>query len=122
MPPKLWKVIFLRNFLIRNYPLLFIVNQLINQMMIWLIFLFFYFYGFLLIFFLSYFRFKSLLLPLCRYDEEIGPLSPLSVSFAAGISGSVAAATSHCFDTAKSRSQCIVVPKVRYIYNITILV
>ncbi|KAL1827729.1 mitochondrial aspartate-glutamate transporter AGC1 [Daucus carota subsp. sativus] len=46
-----------------------------------------------------------------RYDEEIGPLSPLSVSFAAGISGSVAAAASHCFDTAKSRSQCIVVPK-----------
>lgn len=46
-----------------------------------------------------------------RSDEEIDPLSPLTVSIAAGISGSIAAAASHCFDTAKSRSQCIVVPK-----------
>ncbi|XVE65618.1 hypothetical protein DITRI_Ditri08aG0014700 [Diplodiscus trichospermus] len=46
-----------------------------------------------------------------RYDEEIGPLSPLAVSLAAGFSGSVAAAASHGFDTAKSRSQCIVLPK-----------
>lgn len=113
MPPKLWKVIFLRTGYCKN--------QLINQMMIWLIFLIFYFYGFLLTFFFSsYFLFKVLLLSLCRYDEEIGPLSPLSVSFAAGISGSVAAAASHCFDTAKSRSQCIVVPKVRYIYNVSL--
>ncbi|KAE8709004.1 hypothetical protein F3Y22_tig00110332pilonHSYRG00717 [Hibiscus syriacus] len=37
-----------------------------------------------------------------RYDEEIGPLSPLAVSLAAGFS---AAAASHGFDTAKSRSQ-----------------
>ncbi|KAM7474680.1 hypothetical protein LguiB_021923 [Lonicera macranthoides] len=44
-------------------------------------------------------------------DEEIGPLSPLTVSLAAGFSGSIAAAASHCFDTAKSRSQCIVLPK-----------
>lgn len=47
-----------------------------------------------------------------RYDGEIGPLSPLAVSLAAGFSGSVAAAASHCFDTARSRSQCIVLPKV----------
>ncbi|XP_058216170.1 mitochondrial aspartate-glutamate transporter AGC1-like isoform X2 [Rhododendron vialii] len=46
-----------------------------------------------------------------RYDGEIGPLSPLAVSLAAGFSGSVAAAASHCFDTARSRSQCIVLPK-----------
>lgn len=46
-----------------------------------------------------------------RTDDEIGPLSPLAVSVAAGVSGSVAAAASHCFDTAKCRSQCIVLPK-----------
>ncbi|GAV73958.1 Mito_carr domain-containing protein [Cephalotus follicularis] len=46
-----------------------------------------------------------------RSNEEIGPLSPLAISVAAGFSGSVAAAASHGFDTAKSRSQCIVVPK-----------
>ncbi|XP_009790706.1 mitochondrial arginine transporter BAC2-like [Nicotiana tabacum] len=46
-----------------------------------------------------------------RSDEEIGPLSPLAVSLAAGFSGSLAAAASHGFDTAKSRSQCIVLPK-----------
>ncbi|KAJ7968152.1 Mitochondrial substrate carrier family protein [Quillaja saponaria] len=46
-----------------------------------------------------------------RSDEEIGPLSPLAVSLAAGFSGSVAAAASHGFDTARSRSQCIVQPK-----------
>ncbi|KAJ0089732.1 hypothetical protein Patl1_14203 [Pistacia atlantica] len=46
-----------------------------------------------------------------RSDEEIGPLSPLAVSLAAGFSGTVAAAASHGFDTAKCRSQCIVVPK-----------
>ncbi|OMP04030.1 Mitochondrial substrate/solute carrier [Corchorus olitorius] len=46
-----------------------------------------------------------------RYDEEIGPLSPLAVSLAAGFSGSVVAAASHSFDTAKSRSQCTVLPK-----------
>jgi hypothetical protein len=50
-----------------------------------------------------------------RSDEEIGPLSPLAVSLAAGFSGSVAAAASHCFDTAKSRSQCVVLPKVCYL-------
>lgn len=47
-------------------------------------------------------------------DEEIGPLSPLAVSLSAGFSGLIAAAGSHCFDTAKSRSQCIVLPKVHY--------
>ena len=50
-----------------------------------------------------------------RSDEEIGPLSPLAVSLAAGFSGSVAAAASHCFDTAKTRTQCIVLPKVCYL-------
>ncbi|KAJ4838341.1 hypothetical protein Tsubulata_002778 [Turnera subulata] len=49
--------------------------------------------------------------PLPRSDEEIGSLSPLSVSLAAGFSGSVAAAASHCFDTARSRTQCTVLPK-----------
>lgn len=44
-------------------------------------------------------------------DEEIGPLSPLAVSLSAGFSGMIAAASSHCFDTANSRSQCIVLPK-----------
>lgn len=46
-----------------------------------------------------------------RSDEDIGPLSPLAVSLAAGFSGSIAAAASHSFDTAKSRSQCVVLPK-----------
>ncbi|XP_059307732.1 mitochondrial arginine transporter BAC2 [Lycium ferocissimum] len=46
-----------------------------------------------------------------RSDEDVGPLSPLAVSLAAGFSGSLAAAASHGFDTAKSRSQCIVLPK-----------
>lgn len=49
--------------------------------------------------------------PQPRTDEEIGPLSPLAVSLAAGFSGSLAAAASHAFDTAKSRSQCTVLPK-----------
>ncbi|XP_038723747.1 uncharacterized protein LOC120015403 isoform X2 [Tripterygium wilfordii] len=47
-----------------------------------------------------------------RFDEEIGPLSPLAVSLAAGFSGSVAAAGSYCFDTAKIRSQSTVLPKL----------
>lgn len=47
-----------------------------------------------------------------RSNEDIGPLSPLAVSLAAGFSGSIAAAASHSFDTAKSRSQCVVLPKV----------
>ncbi|KAJ4963987.1 hypothetical protein NE237_023926 [Protea cynaroides] len=46
-----------------------------------------------------------------RSIEEIGPMSPLAASLAAGASGSLAAAASHCFDTAKSRSQCTVLPK-----------
>lgn len=50
----------------------------------------------------------------CSYRSvvEIGPVSPLATSFAAGFSGSVASVASHCFDTAKTRSQCIVIPKV----------
>ncbi|XP_058075075.1 uncharacterized protein LOC131223639 [Magnolia sinica] len=43
--------------------------------------------------------------------EEIGPVSLLAASLAAGFSSSVAAAASHCFDTAKCRTQCIVTPK-----------
>lgn len=46
-----------------------------------------------------------------RSDDEIGPLSPLAVSLAAGFSGSIAAAASHGFDTAKTRAQCVVLPK-----------
>ncbi|CAH9125635.1 unnamed protein product [Cuscuta epithymum] len=49
--------------------------------------------------------------PIPRHDDEVGPLSPFYVSLAAGFSGSIAAAASHSFDTAKSRSQCTVVPK-----------
>lgn len=49
--------------------------------------------------------------PIPRSNEEVGSLSPLSVSLAAGFSGSIAAAASHCFDTAKCRSQCTVLPK-----------
>lgn len=52
---------------------------------------------------------------LFRSDDEIPPLSPLSVSLTAGFSGSVAAAASHAFDTAKCRSQCTVLPKVCYL-------
>ena len=51
-------------------------------------------------------------MPFVRSNEEVGPLSPLSVSLAAGFSGSIAAGASHCFDTAKCRSQCTVLPKV----------
>nr|XP_027191857.1 calcium-binding mitochondrial carrier protein SCaMC-2 isoform X2 [Cicer arietinum] len=46
-----------------------------------------------------------------RLNEEVGPLSPLAVSLAAGFSASVAAAASHGFDTTRSRSQCTVLPK-----------
>eukprot|EP00262_Sarcandra_glabra_P000040 TRINITY_DN10045_c0_g1_i1.p1 TRINITY_DN10045_c0_g1~~TRINITY_DN10045_c0_g1_i1.p1 ORF type:complete len:291 (-),score=49.99 TRINITY_DN10045_c0_g1_i1:300-1172(-) len=46
-----------------------------------------------------------------RSVEEIGPVSTLAASLVAGFSGSVAAAASHCFDTAKIRSQCVVIPK-----------
>ncbi|KAM3282236.1 hypothetical protein P3S67_025881 [Capsicum chacoense] len=46
-------------------------------------------------------------------DEDVGPLSPLAVSLAAGFSGSPAASASHGFDTAKSHSQCMVLPKPR---------
>ncbi|KAM3360160.1 hypothetical protein P3S68_019872 [Capsicum galapagoense] len=41
---------------------------------------------------------------LLRSDEDVGPLSPLAISLAAGFSGSLSAAASHGFDTAKSRS------------------
>lgn len=44
-------------------------------------------------------------------NDEIDPLSPFVVSLAAGCSGSIAAAASHGFDTSRTRSQCIVLPK-----------
>eukprot|EP00252_Welwitschia_mirabilis_P011066 TRINITY_DN24882_c0_g1_i1.p1 TRINITY_DN24882_c0_g1~~TRINITY_DN24882_c0_g1_i1.p1 ORF type:complete len:276 (-),score=51.16 TRINITY_DN24882_c0_g1_i1:53-847(-) len=43
--------------------------------------------------------------------EEIGPLSPMELSVTAAVSGSVAAIASHPFDTVKTRSQCLVIPK-----------
>lgn len=46
-----------------------------------------------------------------RNLEEAGPVSPIASSLAAGFSGVLAAAASHTFDTAKSRSQCTVIPK-----------
>nr|CAD1844356.1 unnamed protein product [Ananas comosus var. bracteatus] len=46
-----------------------------------------------------------------RSIDEVGPVSPLASSLAAGFSGAIAAALSHSFDTAKTRSQCIVIPK-----------
>ncbi|GFP87089.1 hypothetical protein PHJA_000852700, partial [Phtheirospermum japonicum] len=49
--------------------------------------------------------------PIPRYDNEVGPLSPIALSLAAGVSGSFAAAASHGFDTTRSRSQCTVLPK-----------
>lgn len=49
----------------------------------------------------------------CRSVVDIGPVSPLGAGVAAGFSGAFAAAASHCFDTAKTRSQAVVVPKVR---------
>ncbi|XP_020247236.1 mitochondrial carrier protein MTM1 isoform X2 [Asparagus officinalis] len=46
-----------------------------------------------------------------RSINEVDPISPLASSLAAGFSGTMAAAASHTFDTAKTRSQCIVTPK-----------
>uniref|UniRef100_A0A7N1A4I8 Mitochondrial carrier protein n=1 Tax=Kalanchoe fedtschenkoi TaxID=63787 RepID=A0A7N1A4I8_KALFE len=42
---------------------------------------------------------------------DVGPLSPLAVTVSAGVSGAIAAAASHGFDTAKSRAECVVIPK-----------
>lgn len=44
-------------------------------------------------------------------NDEVAPLSPLTVSMAAGLSGALAAAASHGFDTSRTRSQCVVLPK-----------
>ncbi|KAL9286882.1 putative mitochondrial carrier domain protein [Arabidopsis thaliana] len=49
--------------------------------------------------------------PLPSSEEEVGPLSPVAISLAAGISGAVAAAASHSFDTARIRAQCVILPK-----------
>ncbi|KAL4189381.1 hypothetical protein AMTRI_Chr08g206780 [Amborella trichopoda] len=46
-----------------------------------------------------------------RSEDEVGPVSPLAASLVAGFSGSIAAAASHVFDTARCRSQSIVIPK-----------
>ena len=46
-------------------------------------------------------------------EEEVGPLSPVAVSIAAGFSGAIAAAASHSFDTARTRAQCVILPKVK---------
>lgn len=46
-----------------------------------------------------------------RSNEDISPLSPLTVSLTAGFSASLAAAASHGFDTTRSRSLCTVLPK-----------
>ncbi|KAK8944910.1 hypothetical protein KSP39_PZI008414 [Platanthera zijinensis] len=43
--------------------------------------------------------------------NDVGPVSPLASSLAAGFSGAVAAAASHPLDTAKTRSHCVVLPK-----------
>ncbi|XP_020574190.1 uncharacterized protein LOC110020433 [Phalaenopsis equestris] len=51
------------------------------------------------------------MVPPPRSINEVGPVSPLASSLAAGFSGVVAAAASHPFDTAKTRLQCIVEPK-----------
>lgn len=44
--------------------------------------------------------------------EEIPPLKPWQMSVSAGIAASGAAAVSHALDTAKTRSQATVIPKV----------
>ncbi|CAF2057398.1 hypothetical protein HID58_070766 [Brassica napus] len=44
-------------------------------------------------------------------EEEVGPLSPVAISIAAGFSGAIAAAASHSFDTARTRAQCVILPK-----------
>ncbi|KAF3516415.1 hypothetical protein DY000_02060706 [Brassica cretica] len=47
--------------------------------------------------------------PLPSFEEEVGPLSPVAISIAAGFSGAIAA--SHSFDTARTRAQCVILPK-----------
>ncbi|KAF3602772.1 hypothetical protein F2Q69_00034655 [Brassica cretica] len=49
--------------------------------------------------------------PLPSSEEEVGPLSPVAISIAAGFSGAIAAAASHSFDTARTRAQCVILPK-----------
>ncbi|VVB01101.1 unnamed protein product [Arabis nemorensis] len=49
--------------------------------------------------------------PLPSTEEEVGPLSPIAISIAAGFSGAIAAAASHSFDTARTRAQCVILPK-----------
>ncbi|KAL2513148.1 Mitochondrial substrate carrier family protein [Abeliophyllum distichum] len=45
------------------------------------------------------------------FDKEIGPLSLVVVSLVAGVSSSIATATSHSLDTSKSLSQCVLLLK-----------
>lgn len=51
------------------------------------------------------------IIPPPRSINDVGPVSPLASSLAAGFSAAVAAAASHPLDTSKTRSQCVVVPK-----------
>lgn len=51
------------------------------------------------------------IVPPPRSINDVGPVSPLASSLAAGFSGAVAAAASHPLDTAKTRSHCVVLPK-----------
>lgn len=37
----------------------------------------------------------------------------MAISLAAGFSGAIAAAASHSFDTARTRAQCVILPKVK---------
>nr|VDC70881.1 unnamed protein product [Brassica rapa] len=48
-------------------------------------------------------------------EEEVGPLSPVAISIAAGFSGAIAAAASHSFDTARTRAQCVILPKRKFL-------
>jgi len=48
-----------------------------------------------------------------RSLEDIDPLTPWQLSVTAGLAASVAAVASHPMDTAKTRSQATVLPKVK---------
>ncbi|KAF8080008.1 hypothetical protein N665_0982s0010 [Sinapis alba] len=58
--------------------------------------------------------------PLPSSEEDVGPLSPATISIAAGFSGAIAAAASHSFDTARTRAQCVILPKKRIVGGIGI--
>ncbi|KAK9716549.1 hypothetical protein RND81_06G240900 [Saponaria officinalis] len=61
---------------------------------------------------LAMFNWKAVgMYPIPETNDEVEPLSPLAVSLAAGLSGSLAGAASNVFDTTRTRSQCIVLPR-----------